>query len=151
MAYHSILLVEDNEDDVFFFKDALHRTGIDLPVEIASDGQQAIDHLIAASAAAGTADSVVPGVVLLDLNLPRQTGLDVLKWIRQQPRWKTLIVIVLTSSTSDIDMHQAYTLGANSYIVKPTNATKLRELIQLLKSYWFGWNQSPPATRQLPA
>jgi CheY-like chemotaxis protein len=70
--------------------------------------------------------------------------MEVLKWIRQESPWKTLLVIVLTSSTSESDMHDAYAHGANSYIIKPADATRLREVAQLLKSYWFGWNQLPP-------
>jgi DNA-binding response OmpR family regulator len=81
---------------------------------------------------------------LLDLNLPRKTGLDVLRWIRRESLFKTLIVVVLTSSTSERDMEEAYSLGANSYLIKPADAIRLREVAQLIKDYWFGWNQLPP-------
>jgi len=141
MGRPSILLVDDDENDVFFIKDALRRTGVDLPLDVATDGQAAIDHL--AGARVNGQGSFQPGLVLLDLNLPRRSGLEVLKWIRQDPFWQTLIVVVLTSSTSASDRHQAYSLGANSYVIKPTDATRLRELIKLLAEYWLGWNQSP--------
>ena len=143
----SILLVEDDTDDVFFVSEALRRSGIDLPLEVASDGQQAIDFLSKADES-GIVQGGVPCLVLLDLNLPRKSGLEVLRWIRQDSPNKSMIVIVLTSSTSDTDMAQAYLLGANSYIIKPSDATRLRELGQLLKQYWLGWNQipTPPPT-----
>ena len=82
--------------------------------------------------------------MLLDLNLPRRSGLEVLEWIRHEPGWKTLVVLVLTSSTAETDMNRAYSLGANAYVVKPSDATKLREFGQLLKQFWLGWNQMPP-------
>jgi len=144
-----ILLVEDDADDVYFVSEALRRSGIHLPLEVAHDGQKAVDLLLKAGHSVVPAEATHPCLVLLDLNLPRKTGLEVLKWIRQESPWKTLIVIVLTSSTSDSDMEQAYLLGANSYILKPSDATKLRELGQLLKQYWLGWNQDPPRTKKV--
>ena len=138
-----ILLVEDDANDVFFISDAFRRAGLDVPLEIANDGQRAIDHLLNAGERAGRPEAASPCLVLLDLNLPRRTGLEVLAWIRRDSPWKLLPVIVLTSSTSETDMKQAYGLGANSYIIKPSDGTKLRELAQLLKQYWLGWNQNP--------
>ena len=141
---NSILLVEDDADDVYFVSQALQRNGVQMPLAVVNDGQAAIDYLLKASEDVKKTEALNPCLVLLDLNLPRRTGLDVLKWIRQESYWKTLIVIVLTSSTSESDMNQAYLLGANSYIIKPSDATKLRELGALLKGYWLGWNQNPP-------
>ncbi len=137
----SILLVEDDPDDVYFVSDALRRSGVELPLEIVHDGQEAMAFL--RKATEPIADASRPCLVLLDLNLPRRTGFDVLKWIREDLNWKELVVIVLTSSTSEADMERAYLLGANSYLIKPSDATKLREIAQLLKHYWLGWNQTP--------
>src|SRR5687768_6854638 len=128
MRNRSILLVEDDENDVFFISDALRRSGVDLQLDVARDGQEAIDHLSAAYSGLIGGERVSPAFVLLDLNLPRVTGLEVLKWIREESPWKTVLVIVLTSSPSEADMHQAYSLGANSYIIKPADATRLREI-----------------------
>jgi CheY-like chemotaxis protein len=144
MTNGSILVVEDDANDVFFISTALRRSGIELPVDIARDGQEAIDFLIKAAEGATRKESPRPCLMLLDLNMPGKPGLEVLQWVRQQAQWKTLIVIVLTSSTSEVDLHQAYSLGANSYIIKPSDATKLRELAKLIKQYWLGWNQNPP-------
>ena len=139
----SILLVEDDADDVFFLTEAFRRTGTDVSLHVANNGQEAIDYLTQTTERAADSGVPKPSLVLLDLNLPRKTGLEVLKWIRQHSLWNTVIVIILTSSTSDSDLDEAYRLGANSYIIKPSDATKLRELAQLLDQYWFKWNQAP--------
>jgi CheY-like chemotaxis protein len=144
----SILLVEDDADDVFFITDALRRSGIDLPVDVANNGQEAIDYLSGAAAPKQNGPTPQPRLVFLDLNLPHKTGLQVLKWIRQESLWKILPVIVLTSSASETDIEQAYLLGANSYLIKPSDATKLREIAQLVKQYWLDWNQSLACTRE---
>jgi CheY-like chemotaxis protein len=143
----SILHVEDDANDVYFVARALRGSGIELPVEVVNDGQSAIDFLDKAGNQDNGPGVPKPCLVILDLNLPHKSGLEVLKWIREDSRWKTIIVMVLTSSTSDADMHQAYSLGANAYVLKPSDATKLRELGQLLKQFWLGWNQMPPLMR----
>jgi CheY-like chemotaxis protein len=149
MQNGSILLVEDDANDVFFVSEALRRSGLDLPLNVANNGQEAVNFLLQAGERAAQPESVNPCLVLLDLNLPHKTGLEVLKWIRQESPWRTLIVIVLTSSTSELDMNQAYLLGANSYIIKPSDASTLRELGHLIKQYWLGWNHLPPLSKAL--
>jgi CheY-like chemotaxis protein len=144
----SILLVEDDADDVFFITDALRRSGVDLPVDVAHNGQEAIDYLSGATPPKENGPGPQPRLVFLDLNLPYKTGLQVLKWIRQESPWKIIPVIVLTSSASETDIEQAYLLGANSYIIKPSDATKLREIAQLVKQYWLDWNQSLACPRE---
>jgi len=143
----SILLVEDDADDVYFISRALRASGLEVPLHVVNDGQAAVDFFLKSSEPGKNDATISPCLVLLDLNLPLKSGLEVLQWIRQQPRWRTVIVIVLTSSTSESDMTQAYTLGANSYVIKPSDATKLTEFGQFLKGYWFGWNQLPPICR----
>jgi CheY-like chemotaxis protein len=142
---NSILLVEDNDDDVYFVSRALRNSGLNLPLEVAHDGQEAVDVLTKAGSLSRDSESLRPCLVLLDLNLPLKSGLEVLKWIRQHSEFKTIIVVVLTSSTAEADMDHAYSLGANSYVIKPSDATKLAEFVHCLKAYWFGWNQLPPA------
>jgi CheY-like chemotaxis protein len=141
---HSILHVEDDADDVYFVSRALRDSGIELPLEVANNGQAAINFLREAGERASHPESVKPCLVILDLNLPHKSGLEVLKWIRQESRWKTLVVLVLTSSNSESDMNEAYLLGANAYILKPSDATRLRELGDLLNHFWLRWNQMPP-------
>ena len=139
---YSILHVEDDANDVYFVARALRDSGVELPVTVAPDGQAAIDLLIQLGASRGKGEC--PCLVLLDLNLPRRSGLEVLEWIRHQAGWKTMVVLVLTSSNAEADMIRAYSLGANAYVVKPSDATKLREFGRLLKEFWLGWNQIPP-------
>jgi DNA-binding response OmpR family regulator len=147
--YASILLVEDDENDILFFRRALDSVGFDIPVQIAPDGAAAVAWLDQAKTQSDAPNFPKPSLVLLDLNLPRKAGLDVLKWIRRDAVWHQLTVIILTSSNSDIDCYDAYASGANSYVVKPNDGTKLRDLAVHLKDYWFSWNrfsplQSPP-------
>jgi CheY-like chemotaxis protein len=132
-----VLLVEDEENDVFFMNRAWKQAGIANPLHVAEDGQAAIDYL---RDAFGNDRLTVPRLVLLDLKLPQVMGLEVLKWIRQQPELQTLIVIVLTSSKLSSDIESAYQLGANSYLVKPT-ADKLLQIARLIKEYWLDLNQ----------
>ena len=143
----AILLVEDDADDVYFISRALRSSGLEPNLSVVHNGQDAVEFLMKAGQAPPESDSPHPCLLLLDLNLPRKHGLEVLKWLRAEEKWKTIIVIVLTSSTSENDMNEAYRLGANSYVIKPADATRLSDLAEFIKGYWFGWNQLPPVCR----
>jgi CheY-like chemotaxis protein len=147
----SILVVEDNQDDAFFISRALRNNGLDGPLNVVNDGQAAVEFLHKLAGASPAANRLAPCLVLLDLNLPFKSGLEVLSWIREHPVWKTLIVIVLTSSTSEADREKAYSLGANSYVIKPADGTRLTEFGSLVKAYWLGWNELPPVCRTVPS
>src|SRR5882724_11196821 len=110
-----ILLVEDEENDVFFFKHAMQKEGLTNSLHIAVDGQQAIDYLQGAGKFADREKFPLPCLVLLDLKLPFVMGLDVLKWIRQRPELSP-VVIILSSSQQNADISTAYRLGANAYL-----------------------------------
>lgn len=133
----SILLVEDSEDDVFLMERAVRTAALDLDLTVRTDGQAAIDFLAEAK---GTA---WPDLVLLDLQLPHQTGFDVLTWIRGQTPSRSLVVIMLTSSAQPRDIDQAYGLGANGYLVKPSSPAELRLLLTDLQQFWGKWNRFP--------
>jgi CheY-like chemotaxis protein len=137
----AILLVEDNEDDVFLMKRALKAAGIINPLHIVEDGQQAIDYLSGTGAYSDRQVHPLPVVVFLDLKLPMKRGLDVLSWIREQTELQNLVVVVLTSSNEPSDLKEAYRLGANSYVVKPPTATQLVELAKAFKWYWLEFNE----------
>src|ERR1700749_2835347 len=111
-----ILLIEDNEDDQRLTLRALRRNNIMNEVVVACDGQEAIDYLFATGSFAGRDLSVMPAGVILDLKLPRLSGLEVLKRIRDEPRTKRLPVVVLTSSEDQSQVEESYSLGANSFI-----------------------------------
>jgi CheY-like chemotaxis protein len=142
---HTILLVEDNEDDAFFMRRALAEAGVTAPVIHLDDGRQAIDYLGGANDYADRTRHPQPSIVFLDLKLPFKTGLQVLEWLRQQPDLAKLIVIVLTSSNEPVDLKRAYRLGANSYVVKPPTTEQLRDLAKAFKLWWLNVNQSEPA------
>lgn len=122
-----VLLVKDREEDVFLFRRALQRAEITLRVEVAKDGQEAIDYLAGTGRFADRKKFPLPALVLLDLKLPLQTGLDVLAWIETQPTLRSLVVIVFSSSIDEGDMDRAYELGANAFLVKPTDLNTLPE------------------------
>jgi CheY-like chemotaxis protein len=138
-----VLLVEDNDDDIFFMRRAFRNAAIVNPMIVLQDGQTAIDYLSGIGPYANRLDHPLPGLVLLDIKLPCRTGFEVLHWIRTDPRNKSMIVIVLTSSNETIDIDAAYRLGANSYLVKPPGPGALLELTRNLKLYWLETNRGP--------
>lgn len=137
----AILLVEDNEDDVFLMKRALKSAAIANPLYIVEDGQQAVDYLSGTGQYADREKFPVPAVVFLDLKLPMKNGLEVLGWIRQKTEFDNTVVLVLTSSNEPSDLKKAYTLGANSYLVKPPTAEQLLDLAKAFKWYWLEFNR----------
>lgn len=135
-----VLLVEDNDDDVFFFQRAWAAAAIANPLHVARDGQDAIDFL-AGTGPYGTGEKTpAPGIVLLDLKLPFRNGHEVLTWIRGQPACKRCIVLFLTSSRESTDVRRAYEAGANGYLVKPASAAQLTEMVRAFKAYWLDFN-----------
>ena len=145
MTTKTILLVEDDDNDVLFFKLAMKKAGAAFPLQVATDGQQAIDYLTGTGKFANREAFPLPGVILLDLKLPFVMGLDVLKWIRQQPGLAP-IVVILSSSQEESDVAAAYQLGANAYLVKPAEPSKLVDLVRSLSSFWLVQNTGPPST-----
>jgi CheY-like chemotaxis protein len=137
----ALLLVEDNEDDVFLMKRALKGANVINPLFVAEDGQEALDYLAGASKFADRDSYPLPAVVFLDLKLPFISGHDVLRWIRRQKELDSLVVIVLTSSNEASDLSRCYALGANSYVVKPPTPEQLEELAKAFKWYWLEYNQ----------
>lgn len=140
-----VLLVEDNDDDIFFMRRAFRNAAIANPVIVLQDGQSAIDYLSGDGVYADRDQHPMPGLMLLDIKLPLRTGFEVLHWIRTDPRMRSLIVVVLTSSNETIDIDAAYRLGANSYLVKPPSPGSLLELMKNLKLYWLEINRGPSA------
>src|SRR5579859_388395 len=135
MIIKPILLVEDDENDVFFFQRAMGKAGITNPVQVAADGREAIDYLSGVGKFAGRPASLLPSLVLLDLKLPFVMGLDVLKWIRQQSGLAP-IVVILSSSREEADIAAAYRLGANAYLVKPVETSMLLEMVKAINLFW---------------
>ena len=142
-----ILLVEDNEDDVFFMRRAMKSAGITNPVYVAENGQVAIDYLEGVGAFANRDEHPLPFLVFLDLKMPKKSGLDVLAWIRKQPALQGTVVLILTTSREESDVQRAYSLGVNTFLVKPPNALLLNELLKLIKAFWLDNPQLALATQ----
>lgn len=128
--HRPVLLVEDDENDVFFMRRAWKKSGVEAPLQIVRDGQEAIDYLGGTGPFADRAQYPLPAFVFLDLKLPYIGGLDVLAWIRSQPHIEQLPVVVLTSSSEDRDRKRAAELDARAYLVKPPTPEMIRELVQ---------------------
>ena len=137
----ALLLVEDNEDDVFLMRRALKGSHVVNPLHVVEDGQAAVDYLAGTGKYADRDSYPLPAVVFLDLKLPYISGHDVLAWIRRQKELDSLIVIVLTSSNEASDLSRCYALGANSYLVRPPTPDQLEDLAKSFKWYWLEYNQ----------
>jgi len=138
-----ILLVEDNPDDELLTLRALKKNNIANKVVVARDGGEALDFLHCLGPHADRDPQDLPEIVLLDLNLPKIFGLDVLKRIRAEQRTSTLPVVILTTSSEERDMVESYRLGANSYIRKPVDFEQFTEAVRNLGMYWLVLNQYP--------
>jgi two-component system, response regulator len=142
-----ILLVEDNADDELLTRRAFKKNNILNDVVVARDGAEALDYLFGTGAHAGRNVNDLPQLVLLDLNLPRVSGLDVLRRIRGDDRTKLLNVVVLTSSKEDEDVLRSYSLGANSFVRKPVEFQAFTEAVRTLGLYWLILNETAPVRR----
>ena len=140
MSNKPILYVEDDDNDAVLMQRAFRKAEIDVPLRIVGDGQQAVDYLSGKAPFENRKRHPLPRLILLDLKLPRKTGLEVLKWIRTTPFVCTIPVVMLTSSSQDEDMHRAYLLGANGYLVKAGNPQQLLTLVKSIESFWLDQN-----------
>lgn len=140
-----ILLVEDNPDDVELTRIALEETRLTNRLVVVSDGQEALDWLFCTGAHADREPCHIPSLVLLDLKLPKVSGLEVLQRLRDDVRTRRMPVVILTSSREEQDIIRGYNLGANSYIQKPVDYAQFLEAIRQLGVYWMVLNEPPPA------
>ncbi|MEB3886838.1 response regulator [Lyngbya sp. CCY1209] len=138
-----ILLIEDDSNDVFLIRRAFGRIDAKLPLRVLEDGEVAIAHLNQLIAEGNREQHPLPLLILLDLKLPRRSGLEVLEWLKRQSAVCRIPVVVLTSSRESVDVDRAYDLGANSYLVKPVSFDALSNMIQTIDTYWLKFNQSP--------
>ena len=150
MSAETILLVEDNPDDVLLIKRAFKKAGLPHALRVASHGEDAVDYLAGDGGYADREKHPFPSLMLLDLQLPRRSGHEVLEWLRAQEDLRRLPVVVLTSSREPADINRAYDLGANSYLVKPVSFDALLEMVQVLERYWIALAERPEAPRARP-
>jgi CheY-like chemotaxis protein len=140
----TVLLVEDQEDDIFIMKMACQRTGIPHLLQIAADGDMAIDYLSGKGEYQDRTVYPLPDVVFLDIKMPRRDGHEVLKWIRAQPGLKNLPVVMLTGSAQKADVDRAYELGVTSYLQKASCQAEFGQGVRVILKYWLEMNISPP-------
>ncbi|MGQ4648304.1 response regulator [Lyngbya aestuarii] len=140
---HNILLVEDDENDVFLIKRAFRLQNSSHSLQVVQDGEIALNYLKGEEQYENRELYPLPSLILLDLKLPRLSGLEVLQWIRQQVDLKRMLVVVLTASREAPDVNRAYDLGANSYLVKPVDFQTFLEMVRTLDAYWLMFNERP--------
>jgi CheY-like chemotaxis protein len=139
-----ILLIEDNVDDERLTLRALRKNNIMNEVVVAVDGQEAVDYLFGQGSFSGRDMGVMPNVIILDLMLPRLSGLDVLKRIREDTRTKRIPVVVLTATDEERQIQDSYAHGANSFIQKPMDPAEFSEMVLQVAMYWLLLNRTTP-------
>jgi len=143
MSDKIILLIEDNADDELLTRRAFQKNNILNEVVVAHDGAEAVDLLLGSGGGRGAPPA--PAVILLDLNLPKISGLEVLRRLRADERTQLLPVVILTSSREEQDLIEGYRLGANSYVRKPVDFAEFLNATRQLGLYWLMLNEAPPA------
>jgi len=131
-----ILVAEDDANDLELLRHAVRQNGVIIDVHVVSDGEDAIQYLRGGGSFANRALHPLPDLIVLDLKMPRVSGLEALEWIRDHRRYARIPVIMLSGSGLDPDIQEAYRLGVNTYFTKPAELKKLRELIAVLIDYW---------------
>lgn len=140
-----ILLVEDNPADLELTLHALRHNDLANRIEVARDGEEALDFLFCTGKHSARSPNQLPKLILLDLKLPKVDGIEVLRQLKANPKTKTIPVTVLTSSKEGSDLTQCYELGVNSYIQKPVDFDRFREVVKQFSLYWLVVNTPPPA------
>jgi len=139
----TILLVEDNSTDVILIRRAFDKAKLGNPVQVVSDGDAAVDYLAGSGTYTDRKRFPLPILILLDLKLPRRSGIEVLQWLRAQDTLKRIPVVMLTSSQQERDVNAAYDMGVNSYLVKPVEFDGLLEMLKTINLYWLMLNERP--------
>ena len=144
VARPTVLLVEDDPNDVLLMQRAFRKAQVEASLQVVPDGELATHYILGTNQYRNRLEHPFPALVLLDLKLPRKSGLEVLATVRgQSSSLKRLPVVMMTSSRQAMDINRAYDLGANSYLVKPGGFDALLEMIKTLSQYWFVYNQCP--------
>ncbi|BAZ10301.1 response regulator receiver protein [Calothrix sp. NIES-4071] len=140
---HTILLVEDDPNEIYLTRRAFQKANINVSLQIIDDGDSAIAYLSGTGEYADRQRFPIPKLILLDLKLPCRSGHEILAWLRQHPNLSLLPVVIFTSSREPADVNLAYELGANSYLVKPSGLKALKRVVETLSLYWLVDNEPP--------
>lgn len=141
MVVKNILYAEDNENDLLLLQMAFQRSAPEVKLHSVVDGQEALAYLKGEGKFQDRAVYPIPHILMLDLKMPRMNGPEVLEWVRSQPTLRNIPVVMLTASLERKDQERCYNLGANSFLVKPSNIDELISMSALLTKYWLHWNQ----------
>ena len=142
-----ILLAEDREDDIHLVRRAFKMAFLTNPLQVVRDGEECIAYLSGTGKYSNRAEYPLPDLLLLDLKMPRVDGFEVLAWLQQHPSLSSLRVIVVTSSESIRDVNRAYQLGANSFLVKPSDFLNYIEMSKFLSGFWLRMSKAPEISR----
>jgi len=142
-----ILLVEDRDDDVYLVRRALAKAGVSNPFFVVENGEEALAYLEGLGKYRNRDEYPLPDIMLLDLRMPRMDGYEVLRAVRSKPEFKSLRIIVLTTSEDLQDVNQAYDLGANSFLVKPLEFENYAAMMRTLTSFWLHYSRNPTIER----
>jgi len=146
-----LLVAEDEPGDVTLLERAFARANLEVPLQFARDGEEVVSILEHALEFEGSeVPNSLPTLLLLDLNMPRMSGFEVLRWLQSQPRLRQLLVVVFSASEDVSDMEHAYDLGADGYVVKPNDADAFVEVICGMEKYWLRHNATPECGEFLP-
>jgi CheY-like chemotaxis protein len=138
-----MLMAEDDPNDVFLLERAFQSAGVPNPLRRVCDGQEAIEYLSGDGKYSDRSQFPFPGVFILDLKMPRKTGMDVLRWLRGVAGLRCLPVIIFSSSAQPVDVELAYQLGANSFVVKPSGVAERVDFARIIKAFWLTLNEPP--------
>jgi len=138
----TLLWVEDDQNDIHLVGRAMAKVGMGSPT-LARDGQEALDYLSGKGEFADRTLHPLPTLIMLDLKLPKRSGLEVLQWLRSQEGLRRIPVLIFTSSKETADVNRAYDLGANAYLVKPVDMKVLLEILRQILEFWIGTNRFP--------
>jgi len=138
-----VLVVEDDSNDVLFIRRAFLRVNPAVEIHIVKDGDAAVEYLKGNGEFSDRDRYPLPALILLDLKLPRRSGMEVLEWIQNRESIKRIPVVILTSSRERLDVDLSYDLGVNSYLVKPVSFDALSGMVETLNAYWLGVNEYP--------
>ncbi len=147
----TILLVDDDSNDVLLIQRAFEKAGLSKSLHVVRSGDQAMSYLSGSEPYSDRERHPLPFLVLLDLKMPGTDGFEVLQWARNEPELKRLLIVVLTSSSLQSDVDRAYELGANSYLVKPVEFGEMVHLVQRFEAYWSEINRTPTAPKPMAA
>ena len=150
MREFPVLLVEDNEDDILFVQRAFRRAKLSNALPVVEDGDAAVAYLSGQGEYADRSRHPMPTLILLDIKLPRRSGLEVLEWLRAQAGLRRIPVVMLTSSRESADVDRAFDLGASGYLVKPVDFNGLLEMVKTIGMYWMVMSELPSAPLEAP-